>query len=136
LYTWLWNLNGREVVTMNIESLTVAREVPGWSSQKEYRMPDVANVRSAGAALLPRAAGADRNLFRGGRVLFDYEESVKAFGKELSEGEAREIVDRIAEAFPNKVAAKRFDAGQADYVIDSLAEGGEAAQGPDAGGNS
>jgi hypothetical protein len=136
LYAWLWNIHGREIITVNIESLTVARVIPGWSSQKEYRMPDVANVRSAGAALFPRAAGADRTLLRRGRVLFDYEESVKAFGKELSEEEAGEIVDEIARMFPQKVAAKRSDAGQADYVIDSLAEGGEAGQGSDTSDNS
>jgi hypothetical protein len=101
LYTCLWAMVGREIVTASDRAFTIKRDVQGLGRIREYATTQVRNLRvapvvvgSLGTGAPPRPRGMSF-----GPIAFDYGTRTVRFGGGLDEGEARQIVARINDRF-------------------------------------
>lgn len=86
LATWLWNLAGKEIVTVDGESLVIRKAVLGLGPAKRYAAAYVDRLRVSGDA---------------GMLAFDYGGRTIHFGAGLTPDEAREVLARVAARFPS-----------------------------------
>jgi hypothetical protein len=105
VYAWLWNLAGREIVSISENILSIERRVPLWGRIKEYRMADVSSLRVAQRtfSIWDQANYAQ---FRGdsrGMLAFDYGAGTIRFGTGIEEAEAKRILGEIAKKYPRFV---------------------------------
>jgi len=89
-FFWLWNIAGREIVTLEDEALTVryALGPSGWTRRFDRR--EVTDLRVS-----PPATADFRSLAwwpGGGTIAFDYGARTNRFGGGLDEAEAKQIV--------------------------------------------
>jgi hypothetical protein len=90
---FFWNIRGREKVTLNNENLTIERLGTFLTLPKKYETNLIDGFE----------AGTRGNRvtiwtiygFSGGRVSFDYWEKPKHFGQTITEGQAKEIADKL-----------------------------------------
>ena len=47
IYLWLWNLMGRQVITMHGHTLTTRRDIGGYGFEKEYDLTQVRDLRAS-----------------------------------------------------------------------------------------
>ncbi len=97
LYAFLWNVAGRERITLNAATLSVRWEAPGVGRTRDFDLGFVSNVRAGmpdvkayDALWATKIRGAD-----GGKIAFDYGAKTIRFGGSLDEAEARLIVDEL-----------------------------------------
>jgi hypothetical protein len=103
IYTFLWQLTGKEIVEVSHLSITVSRQVFGFSRPKEYLAEHVKNLRVASPAGdgwfgRPRATG-----FWGlsdGSIVFNYRARLFRFGSGADGAEAKQIIAAIRQRFP------------------------------------
>ena len=106
----LWMLRGREVVTVDRDTLIVRREVFGMGPTQEFDTAHVLNLR---ASPLPLGMGAHGPsplalLRQGlGTIAFDYGAKTYRFGISVEEAEARILIRQIE----GKVPLARTEAG-------------------------
>ncbi len=93
LYIWLWNLIGKEVITVSKTRLQHVRDVAGYGRAREYDLTTVSGLR----AKMPdtTAYGLESLNVSGGTIAFDYGHSTHSFGTHLDGGEAEHIVAAI-----------------------------------------
>jgi hypothetical protein len=94
-YLWLWNLIGREEVTIDGQVIAVRRWPLG--RRREY---DVRHVRRLRASPSARSSFRDPSGFFGGALAFDYGARTVRLGNGIDEAEAQLIVESIRTRFP------------------------------------
>lgn len=98
----LWNIAGRQVVTLKADELSIENVIPGCRRSKEYRLPDAQALRVSPKewnwAFRPGWSGFWR--FSRGPLVFDYGAGTVRFGGELDEAEAKIILAVIARRCP------------------------------------
>jgi hypothetical protein len=92
-FFWLWNLAGKEIVTLDDEALTVRSALgpAGWT--RNFDRHEVADVRVS-----PPATAEFRSLAwwpGGGMIAFDYGARTHRFGGGLDEAEAKQVAAEL-----------------------------------------
>ncbi len=106
LWILRWELDGVEIIEINSQSIRVHRK-PSWCfyRQKTYLAEKMEHLRilpDTEPEALPGKPWVDRfnNLRFGGRIAFDYEGETARFGIDIDEAEAKRILDKIWQRFP------------------------------------
>ena len=94
LITWLWNVAGKEIVSVDSDALTIQKTVFGIGLSKRYATAYVDRLRATGEQ------GDTQGPWSGG-LGFDYGGGAVQFGAGLSQAEAKEVLERIADRFPS-----------------------------------
>ena len=99
LYTLLWNIVGKEIITINRYNITIKRAIFGIGLSQTYQLSQVHNLRRS--LTTPRLFTMEHNLqqwgFAGGSIAFDYKRNTYRFGLLLSEKDADVLVMRISQ---------------------------------------
>lgn len=103
-----WQVMGKEIVTVQGETLTTQREGGGIGFPKEYDVQQMANLRVDPPRFSPFDVSASFQLWGigGGVIAFESDGKTRRFGAGLDEAEAKQVVDslkrrfKIAERFP------------------------------------
>lgn len=103
IYLWLWNLMGRQIITMKGHTLTTRREIGGYGFDKEY---DLTRVRDLRVSAMGRSAWDYSGILEflglgGGLVAFDYGAKTYRLGAGLDEAEAKFVVRKITDRYSN-----------------------------------
>lgn len=97
IYALLWNLIGKEIITVTKNDLVIKQDVLGMGFQQTYRLPQVRNLR--GALADPAPFTLEKNMqdwgFAGGSVAFDYNGKTCRFGLLLPMEDADRLAERI-----------------------------------------
>lgn len=102
LYAWLWQLAGREVVTVGASSLVLRRALLGPGRPRRYDLAKLENLRVAPPAREAWRFPASLAFWglAGGAVAFDRGGRTHRFGLGLDEAEAADLVRRLRERLP------------------------------------
>ncbi len=101
IYLWLWNLMGRQIITMKGHTLTTRREIGGYGFDKEY---DLTRVRDLRVSAMGRSAWDYSGILEflglgGGLVAFDYGAKTYRLGAGLDEAEAKFVVRKVTDRY-------------------------------------
>lgn len=96
IYTLLWHLLGKEVVTIDAQWLKTRREILGWGRTHEYMLAQIRDLRASQGHEQPRFSSG---MSGGTSIAFDYGAKTYRFAAELDEAEAKEIVKTIKNRF-------------------------------------
>jgi hypothetical protein len=101
IYSWLWNLMGREIITVHGRALTTRRDIGGYGFDKEYDLSQVRDLRVSGLGSNPSDFSANLQFWGlgGGLVVFDYGAKTYRFGVGLDEAEAKLVAGKITERY-------------------------------------
>jgi hypothetical protein len=103
IYIWLWQIKGREVVTISPTALTIRNEVLGCGRSRHYDVCEIRNLRVASLTYNPfdfRSGLAFWGI-GGGLIAFDYGFKTYRFGGGIDEAEARIILQSIVSRVPS-----------------------------------
>lgn len=105
IYSWLWNIGGREIVEIDDLVLRIEKRIPGLCRAREYRVSDVACLRHAPQPGNPWAMGPNLQQWgsSAGAFAFDYGASTVRFGIGVDEAEAKQVMVVISQRFPKIV---------------------------------
>jgi hypothetical protein len=94
-FFWLWNLAGREVVTLDEEALTIryALGSAGWSRRFDRR--EVRDLRASQSVSMDFRSSLGWWLGGFGTVAFDYGARTYRFGRGIDEAEAKQVVAEL-----------------------------------------
>jgi hypothetical protein len=101
IYLWLWNLMGRQIITMHEHILTTRRDIGGYGFDKEY---DLTRVRDLRVSAMGRSAWDYSGILEflglgGGLVAFDYGAKTYRLGAGLDEAEAKLVVGKMTDRY-------------------------------------
>ena len=101
IYLWLWNLMGRQIITMHGHTLTTRRDIGGYGYDKEYDVSQVRDLRVSAMKLNAWDYSASLQFFGlgGGLVAFDYGAKTYRLGVGLDEAEANLVVGKITDRY-------------------------------------
>lgn len=102
IYAWLWNIAGRQVITVGVDGIRIENVVPMWRRGKEYRLADVRSLRVAPEQLTLWTFREGMRFWGigGGPLAFDYGAKTVRFGPGADEAEAKMILGAIARRYP------------------------------------
>ena len=103
LYTWLWNITGREVIEVTGESIQIARRIFSFGKPKEYtasHIKDLRTVPTAGHGVWGFRVTRFTWGVPPGTLAFDYGAKTVNFGSGCEEAEAKMILKEIWQAYP------------------------------------
>jgi hypothetical protein len=101
IYLWLWNLMGRQIITIHGHTLTTRRDIGGYGFDKEYDLTQVRDLRvsAKGFNALDFSASLDFLGLGGGLIAFDYGAKTYRLGAGLDEAEAKFVVRKITDRY-------------------------------------
>ncbi|SMX27989.1 hypothetical protein TRP8649_02101 [Pelagimonas phthalicica] len=109
--TLLWLLIGREIITIDHQTITVTRSIRLWKRRVDCETGMVKNLRLDSE---PKRRYANKQSIQGilssrhqGVLKFDYGVHTIGFGLDLDQAEARQILDLISERFPDLINQSR-----------------------------
>ncbi|MFA5354743.1 MAG: hypothetical protein WC291_10980 [Thermodesulfovibrionales bacterium] len=99
IYTWLWNVAGKEIITVNSLYLTVKKDLFGYGRVKEYEMSHITNLRVSPQPFNPFDVSSSLQFWGvgGGVLAFDYGSRTYRFCRGVDEAEATQVMGRIKE---------------------------------------
>ena len=97
IYAWLWQVMGKEIVTVHGQRFTIRRDIGGFGFDKEYDLQQMRDLRVVPAGFHPLDVSAALQLWGigGGVIAFDYGARTSRFGAGLDESEAQRVVTAI-----------------------------------------
>ena len=103
LYSFLWQILGREIITVDSQGLTVMRQILGWKRQSDYARNDILDLRVSTPQRVKQFIPA--TLFQHlsgqhGMIAFDYGAKTFRFGLDIDEAEAKQIATKIRAWLP------------------------------------
>jgi len=107
LYAILWMTIGREIVTLDADTLTLRRDLKGFGNNQTYKArhmenlrvtPDRFNLYEFATSMRPFGIG-------GGKIIFDYLTQTGQFGAGISTDEAQVVCDRLRHRLARRTAA-------------------------------
>lgn len=101
--TFLWQINGKEIVVLNGSMLTIMRKACGLGPDKSYALSDVKNLKPCPIPSDPRHPANFFGFFGAfyGAISFDYGMRTVKFGASLDEPEASYLVSLMNERIQN-----------------------------------
>ncbi len=105
IYVWLWQLAGREVISIGGDLLRIERRVPLWRRAREYHVASITALRLSPPTFAPSQSrrfgqSSDTSV---GVLAFDYGASTVHFGVDLDEAESKHLLSQIAQRYPHIV---------------------------------
>jgi hypothetical protein len=97
IYTFLWQLAGKEVVEISTESIRYQRAIFGLGRAKEYLTAHIKELRVSPLMVTHRLFGRSKVV---GLIAFDYGARTYRFGEGIDEAEAKLILEKIFLRFP------------------------------------
>lgn len=97
IYAWLWQVLGKEIVTVHGETLKTRRDIGGFGFEKDYSLLRMRDLRVEQAGFNPLDFSSSVQLWGigGGVIAFDYGAKIHRFGTGLDEAEAKQVVTAI-----------------------------------------
>jgi len=101
IYAWLWQVGGKEIVTVQGHTFTTRRDVGGFGFDKEYDLLQMRDLRAVQVGFNPLDISSSLQLWGigGGVIAFDYGAKTIRFGAGLDEAEAKEVLTAITQRF-------------------------------------
>jgi hypothetical protein len=101
IFIWLWNMKGREIVTMSDTELRRYRDYILFSRTGRYRIELISNLRltDLDPSSLETRGGMEFWGLSGGSVTFDYGSDIQKFGLGIDDQEANRIIESIKQRF-------------------------------------
>ncbi len=90
IYAWLWQVMGKEIVTVQGQTFTTRRDIGGFGFDKEYNLLQISNLLSSALQLWG---------IGGGVIAFDYGARTYQLGAGLDETEANQAVTAIKKRY-------------------------------------
>ncbi len=103
IFIWLWQLKGREVITVSARAISIRREIAGYGYSRHYEVAEIRRLRVAPLSFNPFDFGSSMALWGigGGALAFDYGFKTYRFGAGIDEAEAYIILQAIADRLPH-----------------------------------
>ena len=101
LYTWLWNLAGKEIVTLDSQALTHRRQIARLGLTRRY---DVTHIKDLRVAPPQRSRRGAHGTPFGGTIAFDYGSRTVRFGQGIDEPEAKDLVELLKRHLPHSLS--------------------------------
>lgn len=97
IYAWLWQVIGKEIVTVHGQTCTVRRDIAGFGFDKRYDLVQMRNLRVEPAQFNPLDISSVLQLWGigGGTIAFDFGSRTHRFATGLDETEASQAVTVI-----------------------------------------
>lgn len=96
IYAWLWQVMGKEIVTVHGQTFTVRRDMGGLGFDKEYSLVQMRDLRIRQVGFNPVDLSASFQLWGvGGMIAFDYGTRTVRFGVGLDEAEIKHVLTSI-----------------------------------------
>jgi hypothetical protein len=101
IYAWLWNVAGKEKVTINNSTLTIKRDLFGYGREREYEVSSISNLRVSPQPYNPFNFSDSMKFWGigGGILSFDYGYKTYRFGSSIDEAEASQLLNTIKERY-------------------------------------
>jgi hypothetical protein len=104
LYTFFWQLAGKEIIEISYDSIKIQRAIFGFGRTKEYLAAYIKDFRVSPMPADNTMFGWSRaSSFRGisgGPLTFDYGSQKFRFGAGADEAEAKQILEKVVARFP------------------------------------
>jgi hypothetical protein len=97
IYALLWQVLGKEIVTVHGQTFRIRRDIGGVGLDQEYDPLQILNLRVGQVAFNPLEFSSSLQLWGigGGMIAFDYGDKTRRFGAGLDEAEAKQVVTAI-----------------------------------------
>ena len=101
IYAWLWQIMGKEILTVRGQMFKLRRDIGGFGFNKEYNLIQMRDlrIRPVGASPLEFSSSFQLWGVGGGVIAFDHAERTYRFGAGLDEAEAKQIMTAIKQRF-------------------------------------
>lgn len=101
IYAWLWQVMGKEIVTVQGQTFTTRRDIGGFGCDKVYDLVQMRDLRVGPVEFNPLDVSAVLQLWGigGGVIAFDYGARTYRFGAGLDEAEAKQAVAAIKKRY-------------------------------------
>lgn len=101
IYAWLWQVMGKEIVTVRGQTFKIRRDIAGFGFDKEYNLVQMRDLRVGYVEFNPMDFSSSLQLWGvgGGVIAFDCGERTYRFGAGLDEAEATQVVTAIKQRF-------------------------------------
>ena len=101
IYAWLWQVMGKEMLTVHGETFKTRRAIGGFGFDKKYDLVEMRDLRMGHIGVNPLDFSSSLQLWGvgGGVILFDYGARTYRFGAGLDEGEAKQVVTAIKQRY-------------------------------------
>lgn len=101
IYAWLWQVMGKEIVTVQGQSFKTRRDIGGFGFDMEYNLVQMRDlhVRQPGFSPIDLSSSLQLWGIGGGVIVFDYGARTVRFGAGLDEAEAKQIVTAIKQRY-------------------------------------
>lgn len=98
IYIWLWQLKGREIITVSPMALTIKRDVLGFGRARNFDVSEIRKLRTEQLVWSPFdfRSGLGFCGIGGGTIAFDYGFQTVRFGAGIAKPEAEMIVKMIS----------------------------------------
>ena len=100
IYSWLWQVTGKEVIQVSRQSIVIDQVVLGFSRSKEYLAKYIRNLRVSPLQMSPWGWPNTFLRLPGGMLAFDAGPKTFHFAEGVDEAEAKQIVAMIKARFP------------------------------------
>jgi hypothetical protein len=103
IYTWLWQIAGKEVIEISSASISIAKKVLSFSHPKEYEASYIQSLRVSPPIQSTWSPFGSTGRVWGtgeGIIAFDYGAKTYRFGSGLDEAEAKMISSEIMTRYP------------------------------------
>jgi hypothetical protein len=101
IYAWLWQVMGKEIVTVRGQTFIIRRDIGGFGFDREYTLVRLRDLRVVQVGFNPMNVSSSLQLwgFGGGVVAFNYGTKTYRFGTGLDEVEAKQAVTAIKKRY-------------------------------------
>jgi hypothetical protein len=101
IYALLWQVIGKEILTVQGQTFTTRRDVGGFGFDKEYALLQMKDLRVEQQGFNPLDVSSSLQLWGvgGGVIAFEYGAKTHRFGIGLDEAEAKQVVTEIKNRF-------------------------------------
>jgi hypothetical protein len=101
LYAWLWQVIGKETVTMRGTTLSTRREIRGFGFGKDYDLMQINDLRLGQDKFDPMDITSALQLWGigGGVIAFESGGKTRRFGTGLDEAEAKQVLESLKRRF-------------------------------------
>ena len=101
IYAWLWQVMGKEMVTVHGQTFITRRDIGGLGFDKEYDLLQMRDLRVGQVGFNPLEFSSSLQLWGvgGGVIAFEYGEKTYRFGAGLDEAEAKQAVTAIKKRY-------------------------------------
>lgn len=111
IYAWLWQVMGKEIITVHGQTFTTRRDIGGFGFDKEYDLLQMRDLRVGQVGFNPLEFSSSLQLWGvgGGVIAFDYGARTYRFGAGLDEAEAKQAVTAIKQRYRIQDSAPQQD---------------------------